>query len=77
MITNYQGEMQDKLNYVSDNSIDLLLTDPPYNISDTGAKPVWVDKETGKNKNTIHNQKFGEGFDVIGIVLHTSNFYYN
>ena len=63
MITNYQGEMQDKLNYVSDNSIDLLLTDPPYNISDTGAKPVWVDKETGKNKNTIHNQKFGEGFD--------------
>ena len=48
---------------VVDNSIDLLLTDPPYNISMGGANPVWVDKETGENKNTIHNQKFSEAFD--------------
>jgi len=39
-----------------------LLTDPPYNISEGGAKPVWIDKETGKNKSTIHNQKFSESF---------------
>lgn len=48
---------------IADNSIDLLLTDPPYNISDVGAKPVWVDPKTGENKNTIHSQKFSETFD--------------
>lgn len=48
---------------ILDGSVDLLLTDPPYNISDTGAKPVWIDPETGKNKNTIHNQKFSENFE--------------
>ena len=62
MITTYQGAMQEQLDNVADDSIDLLLTDPPYNISDKGAKPEWVDKETGENKNTIHNQKFSEGF---------------
>ena len=48
---------------IADGSVDLLLTDPPYNISDSGAKPVWIDPATGKNKNTIHNQKFSESFD--------------
>ncbi len=48
---------------VADGSVDLLLTDPPYNISEDGAQPVWIDKETGKNKTTIHNQKFSESFD--------------
>lgn len=48
---------------IADNSVDLLLTDPPYNISEGGAKPVWVDPETGENKNTIHSQKFSENFD--------------
>ena len=43
---------------IADSSIDLLLTDPPYNISEDGANPVWIDKETGKNKTNIHNQKF-------------------
>ena len=47
MITTYQGAMQEQLDNVADDSIDLLLTDPPYNISDKGAKPEWVDKETG------------------------------
>lgn len=48
---------------IPDLSIDLLLTDPPYNISEDGAQPVWIDKETGKNKTTIHNQKFSESFE--------------
>jgi DNA modification methylase len=48
---------------IADLSVDLLLTDPPYNISDSGAKPVWIDPESGKNKNTIHNQKFSENFE--------------
>ena len=48
---------------IADNSVDLLLTDPPYNISEGGAKPVWIDPETGKNKNTIHSQDFSENFD--------------
>ena len=48
---------------VADGSIDLLLTDPPYNISEDGAKPVWIDPETGKNKNTIHSQRFSETFE--------------
>lgn len=48
---------------VADNSIDLLLTDPPYNISEDGAKPVWIDKETGENKNSIHSQRFSESFE--------------
>lgn len=48
---------------IADNSIDLLLTDPPYNISEDGAKPVWIDKETGENKNSIHSQRFSESFE--------------
>ena len=48
---------------VTDNSIDFLLTDPPYNISDDGAKPEWRDPKTGENKNTIHSQRFDENFD--------------
>jgi len=48
---------------IADNSVDLLLTDPPYNISDDGAKPKWIDPKTGENKNTIHSQRFDENFD--------------
>jgi DNA modification methylase len=48
---------------IADSSIDLLLTDPPYNISEDGAQPVWIDKLTGVNKTTIHNQKFSESFE--------------
>jgi site-specific DNA-methyltransferase (adenine-specific) len=63
MITRINGDMLEQDSQIKDNSIDLLLTDPPYNISADGAKPVWIDKETGKNKTTIHNQKFSESFD--------------
>jgi len=48
---------------IADGTIDLILTDPPYNISTNGAKPVWNDPVTGENKNTIHSQKFSETFE--------------
>lgn len=55
------------LNKVEDDSINLLLTDPPYNISNKAANPIWdkTDPETGEKTNlsTIHNQKFDEEFD--------------
>lgn len=55
------------LSQVVDNSVDLLLTDPPYNISNKAANPVWTktDPETGEKTNlsTIHNQKFDEEFE--------------
>jgi site-specific DNA-methyltransferase (adenine-specific) len=63
MITTLNGDMTEKISTIKDNSIDLLLTDPPYNISGDGAKPVWIDKQTGENKTNIHNQKFSERFD--------------
>jgi site-specific DNA-methyltransferase (adenine-specific) len=63
MITTINGDMLEQDSAIQDNSIDLLLTDPPYNISEDGAQPVWIDKETGKNKTTIHNQKFSESFE--------------
>ena len=63
MITTINGDMLEVSDQIADGSIDLLLTDPPYNISDDGAQPVWIDKETGKNKTTIHNQKFSESFE--------------
>lgn len=60
------GNMLDELKKVDSDSVSLLLTDPPYNISERGAKPEWsvVDTETGEriNKNTIHSQKFDETF---------------
>ena len=49
---------------VADGSVDLLLTDLPYNISEDGAKPEWVDPVTGENKNTIHSQRFDENFET-------------
>jgi site-specific DNA-methyltransferase (adenine-specific) len=63
MIKTIQGSCLEVSSDIPDNSIDLLLTDPPYNISSDGAKPVWIDKETGENKSTIHNQKFSETFE--------------
>ena len=48
---------------ITDNSVDFLLTDPPYNISNDGGKPEWIDPETGENKNTIHSQRFDENFE--------------
>jgi site-specific DNA-methyltransferase (adenine-specific) len=58
-----QGDCLEVADQIADESVDLLLTDPPYNISSDGAKPVWIDKETGENKSTIHNQRFSESFD--------------
>jgi DNA modification methylase len=63
MITTINGDMLDQDRAIKDNSVDLVLTDPPYNISEDGAQPVWIDKATGKNKTNIHNQKFSESFD--------------
>ena len=63
MITSINGDMLDQDSAIVDGSIDLLLTDPPYNISEGGAAPVWIDKDTGENKSTIHSQKFSETFD--------------
>lgn len=66
-ITTHNLDMRNLSNVVEDNSIDLLLTDPPYNISERGAKPEWtvVDPKTGErvNKNAIHSQKFDETFE--------------
>ena len=59
----FHGDMKQRLSQVRDNSIDLLLTDPPYNISNKAARPVWKDPETGEDKNTIHDQKFDDQFD--------------
>ena len=36
MITKYYGDMLKQLANVEDDSVDLLLTDPPYNISKKG-----------------------------------------
>lgn len=70
MIRYYNGSMEKEIENVEDDSVDLLLTDPPYNISKNGANPIWVDQETGKNKNSIHNQKFSDSFaddwDAVG-----------
>jgi site-specific DNA-methyltransferase (adenine-specific) len=63
MITRLNGDCLTIAHQIPDSSIDLLLTDPPYNISKNGANPIWLDKETGKNKTTIHNQNFSEEFD--------------
>lgn len=61
-ITSLQGNCLAVSDQIKDSSIDFLLTDPPYNISQDGADPVWIDPETGENKNTIHSQKFSENF---------------
>mgnify|MGYP000069583707 FL=1 len=61
-----QGDMLQAIDAVDDNSVDLLLTDPPYNISDRGAKPEWFKtNEAGErvNVNHIHSQKFDESFE--------------
>lgn len=69
MIHRIQGDF---LQYESvGGSVDLLLTDPPYNISSKGANPIWIDAATGENKSTIHNQNFSLGFaDDWDVVSH-------
>jgi len=62
MITRINGDCIEVAYEIPDLSIDLLLTDPPYNISGGGAEPVWIDKATGLNKTTIHNQNFSKDF---------------
>jgi len=63
MTTLIQGDCLEVADQIADGSIDFTLTDPPYNISNDGAKPVWIDPETGENKNTIHSQRFSESFE--------------
>lgn len=63
MITLYNGDFLNFDSQIINESCDLLLTDPPYNISQGKTTPIWIDKETGLNKNTIHNQNFSENFD--------------
>jgi site-specific DNA-methyltransferase (adenine-specific) len=63
MTTFIHGDCTEVADQIKDASVDFLLTDPPYNISEDGAQPVWIDKETGKNKTNIHNQKFSESFE--------------
>lgn len=63
MNTLIHGDCLEVSDQITDDSVDFLLTDPPYNISDNGAKPVWIDSATGENKNTIHSQRFSENFD--------------
>jgi site-specific DNA-methyltransferase (adenine-specific) len=62
-----EGDFLNHYESIQDNSIDLLLTDPPYNISEKGANPEWnkIDPNTGEkiNLNTIHNQKFDSNFE--------------
>ena len=58
-----QGDMLDKIAEIDDQSVDLLLTDPPYNISNKAARPTWIDPATGKDRNTIHDQKFDDQFE--------------
>lgn len=62
-VTLLNGDCVAIADQIQDGSVDLLLTDPPYNISGDGAKPVWIDPETGENKNSIHSQKFSENFE--------------
>lgn len=63
MITRIQGCILEQQNQIPDSSIDLLLTDPPYNISENGADVDWTDPVTGENKNRIHSQRFDESFE--------------
>jgi DNA modification methylase len=63
MTTLINGDCLEVADQIKDDSVDLLLTDPPYNISEGGAKPIWIDPVTGENKSTIHSQKFSENFD--------------
>lgn len=58
-----QGDCLEVADQIQDGSVDFLLTDPPYNISEGAANPVWKDPETGEDKNTIHNQRFDDAFD--------------
>ena len=66
-ITTINKDMLQAMDSIDNASIDLLLTDPPYNISERGANPEWTvtDPVTGEkiNKNGIHNQKFDTTFE--------------
>ena len=57
--------MLEQLSEVEDSSVDLLLTDPPYNISEKGAKPTWFKEIDGERVNVtnIHSQRFDETFN--------------
>lgn len=63
MITRIHGSITEVADQINNNSINFILTDPPYNISKNGANPEWIDPVTGENKNGIHNQRFDENFE--------------
>lgn len=63
MIKTFNGEMTSEIDKLKDETVTLLLTDPPYNISNDKGKPEWKDPITGENKNTIHSHTFSESFD--------------
>jgi site-specific DNA-methyltransferase (adenine-specific) len=87
MITLLNGDCLDISHEIPDETVDLILTDPPYNISERGAKPEWIDPTTGENKNTVHSQKFDESFehnwdsvsheDFVKLLSQWSNLWYS
>lgn len=63
MIKTILGDFVEAADKIQDSTIDLLLTDPPYNISAGRSIPVWIDKKTGGDRNTIHSHNFSNQFD--------------
>lgn len=61
MIQTLNGDMANMADEIEDSTVDLLLTDPPYNISNRGASPSWI--KDGKEQNTVHDQKFDDTFE--------------
>jgi len=56
MISLFNGDMLHEIDNVADNSIQLLLTDPPYNISRELNVLNW-------EKNTVSSMQFDESFE--------------
>lgn len=59
------GDCLEVADQITDKSIDLVLTDPPYNISVkvACAEGGWIDPVTGENKNKIHSHDFSKNFE--------------
>lgn len=60
----YNEDCLELMRRMPDNSVDLILTDPPYEIS-KGVGGGFMKKENKETIESIHNNNFGEGFDLL------------
>lgn len=64
MVNLYHGDSLEVMKKIPDNSIDLLIADPPYNLKTTGGGSINKIKKLNKSLEGVEKAKITNGYDI-------------